>query len=61
MLLVVSGQVLQLGTTSDLQALRWTGPLTGILLAGVAIGTFQSMSGYDWRWRVVRRPAPQLR
>ena len=61
MLLVVSGQVLQLGTTSELQGIRWTAPITGVLLVGVAIGTFQLLSGYGWRWRVVRGPVPGAR
>lgn len=51
MLLVLSGQVMELGSASDVQVLRWAGPPVGIVLFGLAIGSFQSLSGYDWRWR----------
>ena len=56
MLLVLSGQVMELGSASDVQVLRWAGPPVGIVLFGLAIGSFQSLSGYDWRWRVSRQP-----
>lgn len=61
MLVVLSRQVVQLGSESDVQLLRWTGPVTGALLLVLGVVAFQSLSGYDWRWRVSRRPEHQPR
>ncbi len=61
MLFVLSRQVMQLGSESNLQLLRWTGPVTGALLFVLGIVAFQSLSGYDWRWHVSRRPERQPR
>jgi hypothetical protein len=61
MLMILSRQVVQLGTGSDVQLLRWTGPVGGAVLFVLGIVAFQSLSGYDWRWQVSRRPVPAPR
>ncbi len=54
LLLTVAGQLFSLGRVMEPTVTRWTFYLLSLAIVAVAIGAFQHLSDYCWRWQVRR-------
>ena len=54
LLLTVAGQLFSLGSVMEPTVTRWTFYLLSLAIVAVAIGAFQHLSDYCWRWQVRR-------
>ncbi|HEV2809913.1 MAG TPA: hypothetical protein VGV93_05895 [Acidimicrobiales bacterium] len=54
LLLTVAGQLFSLGRVMESTVSRWAFYLLGLAIVAVAIGAFQHLSDYCWRWQVRR-------
>jgi heme/copper-type cytochrome/quinol oxidase subunit 4 len=54
LLLTVAGQLFAMGGMMEPTVTRWTFYLLGLATVAMALGAFQHLSDYRWRWHVRR-------